>query len=199
VLGKMPLALAGGGGWVLLNLASNDVGAQIASSAALALGLMHATRGVGTGVGPVVSERLLRRGMSIKVAGRIAAAAALGGIALFALTSSWQVMLVSIFAWGAGIGSNWVVTCAEIQRLSPDRFVGRLSAIDGLAHTFGMCAAALAGAAIVDATGVQTASAWLGLAAAITALAAVRWALSTKAAAPIEPPAALSVKTGDVP
>jgi MFS family permease len=199
MFGKTPLALAAGGAWVLLNLTSNHASVKIAGSAALALGLLQCVRGVGTGVGPMLSARLLRRGMSIKRAVLLSALTAFGGIALFALVGTWPVLLISVLAWGAGIGSNWVITSAEIQRLSPDRFVGRLSAIDGFSHTVSMSASALAGAALVDATGAETGAAWLGIAAGIAGFLVVHFAISAKEAPAIEPPAALDIKTKGAP
>jgi MFS family permease len=173
VLAKTPLALAGGGAWVLLNLTAND--AKLAGSGAIALGVLQCVRGVGTGVGPVLSSALIRRGTSIETAFKISAWIMLGGVALFAVGSGWTVLLVATLAWGAGTGSNWVLSCAQIQRLSPDRFVGRLSAIDGLLWTAGMCATALAGSLLVERTGSHASTAWLGLAVGAAAWVGLRW------------------------
>jgi MFS family permease len=173
VVAKMPLALAGGGAWVLLNLTASD--AALAGSGALALGVLQCVRGIGTGVGPVVSAALIRRGASIELAFKLSAWALFAGVALFAAGSGWAVLLVATLAWGAGTGSNWVLSSSEIQRLSPDRFVGRLSAIDGLLHTAAMCATALAGALLVERTGSSASAAWLGLSAGTAAWTAIRW------------------------
>lgn len=199
MFGKTPMALAGGGAWVLLNLTSNHESVKIAGSAALALGLMQGVRGVGTGVGPILGARLLRRGTSIKRVVLLSAITAFGGIAFFALSSAWPALLLGVLAWGAGVGSNWVITCAEIQRLSPDRFLGRLSAIDDFSHTVSMSASALAGAALVDATGVEGSTAWLGLAVGIAGFVVVHFALSAREAPSIDPPATLDIKTKGAP
>lgn len=176
VIAKTPVALAAGGAWVLLNLVSNDV--KVAGSAALALGIMQCVRGAGTGIGPLLSGWLLKRGLSIRHAGSLAAFMTFLGIGLFSLTQTWWMLLVTVFLWGMGGGSNWVVSCTELQRRSPDRFVGRLSAIDELAWTMGMCGMALAGAALVDKTGVHASSAWLGLGVGVVGWIALRWAVA---------------------
>lgn len=175
VLSKTPPALAGGGAWVLLNLVADD--AAFIGSGALTLGLLQCVRGVGTGVGPMLSAWMIRRRVSEQTAGQIAQWTAYGGIALFALSGHWAPLTFAALAWGAGVGSNWVLSSATIQRLSPDAFIGRLSALDWLIFTVGMCAAALGGAALVEHTGSRPASAWLGLALGVSAWAALQWVL----------------------
>ena len=48
--------------------------------------------------------------------------------------------------WGAGIGGNWVLNHAALQRLSPDAIIGRLAAFDELLVTAAMALAAFASA-----------------------------------------------------
>ena len=119
-------------------------------------------------------------------ASNLAAFAAFTGIALFSIARSWPLLVLGALTWGSGTGSNWVLTTSEIQRLSPDRFVGRLSAIDELTFTVGMCMSALLGATLVDVTGVSASSAWLGLALGIPGWIALRWALSAQSRAVAE-------------
>jgi predicted MFS family arabinose efflux permease len=175
VLAKTPLAIAGGGAWVLLNLTANDT--ALIGSGAVALGVLQCVRGVGTGVGPVLSSALIRRGASIERAFSLSAWVLFGSVAVFALGSGWAILLVATLTWGAGTGSNWVLSSAQIQRLSPDRFVGRLSAIDGLLYTTGMCAAALVGSLLVQRTAWNASSAWLGVAAGAATFLGLRWAI----------------------
>ncbi|MGB1276429.1 MAG: MFS transporter, partial [Nannocystaceae bacterium] len=55
-LGKMPVAFANGGGWVLLHHAAAVGGAEVGGTA-VALGVLHSARALGTGVGPIVWAR----------------------------------------------------------------------------------------------------------------------------------------------
>lgn len=185
VLAKSPLAVAGGAAWVLLNLSATEI--ALLGSGAITLGVLQCVRGVGTGVGPLFSASLLRRGTSMNAALALSAVTAFGGIGLLAASEHagglrLAVALAATLAWGSGIGSNWVLSSAEIQRLAPDRFLGRLSAIDLLLHTASMCGAALAGAALVDKTGIPAAAAWLALALGVPMWLGIGWALRRHAA-----------------
>jgi MFS family permease len=161
VFAKAPLAVAGGGGLLLLNLVA-DRRAPF-GGAALSLGLLQAVRGVGTGVGPMLAVAWMRQGGSSRGVERVAVAVALGAMAAFALGLPAVLLLPVVFAWGMGTGSNWVLSSADIQRLAPDRFMGRLAAIDDLGVTLGQVAGALAGGAVADAAGLPAASAWVAL------------------------------------
>jgi hypothetical protein len=180
VLAKTPPALAGGGAWVLLNLVADEK--AFVGSGALTLGLLQCVRGIGTGVGPMLSAWMIRSRVSEQSAGQIAHWTAYGGIALFAVSGHWAPLTFAALAWGAGVGSNWVMSSAAIQRLSPDAFIGRLSALDWLSFTVGMCAAALGGAALVEQTGSHAAAAWLGLALGVSAWATLQWVVRRRAA-----------------
>jgi MFS family permease len=171
VFAKTPLSMAGGAAWILINLAAADV--PFAGSAALTLGVLQCVRGTGTGVGPVIAASLVRRGLAEERALRLSTWIQFGGVALFALATHWAVLVIALLAWGMGAGGNWVLSTAAIQRLSPDHAVGRLSAIDGLGWTCGMCLATIAGGVLVDATGSHTSAAWLGLGLGIASHAAL--------------------------
>jgi MFS family permease len=173
VLAKTPVALASGGAMVLLNLVASEV--AFAGTAALTLGLLQCVRGVGTGVGPLLCAALIRRGLPQERASRIASWTVFGAIAVFAGTRHWAALLLITLAWGMGGGSNWVLSSAALQRLSPTRFVGRLSAIDALAFTIGLCLTALGGAMLVDRIGMDESAAWLGLGAGVIGWMGVRW------------------------
>lgn len=168
VLAKAPVAFGGGGAWVLLNLVTDDK--SLALSGALALGLLQCVRGIGTGVGPFLSLRLLAAGLGLKPSGRLAAVTAFAGMALLSAVHGLPLLVLAAFIWGMGSGSNWVLPTTQMQRLSPDKYIGRLSAIDGLTWTLTTCVGALLGAALVDRLGVPPVTAWFGL-----ALGVVSW------------------------
>lgn len=160
VIAKTPLALAGGGAWLLLNLNAAQVGIV---SAGLAVGLLQAARGIGTGVGPWLMARRLERGLSPQLAMRYAQWGTFVSIAWFSLGGSLPILLVCAFAWGLGIGTNWTVSTAELQRQAPDQYLGRLSAIDGMLFSLGMSISALIGAISVDMGGVAALAGWIPL------------------------------------
>ncbi|WP_437753841.1 MFS transporter [Sorangium sp. So ce1389] len=181
VLAKTPVHLANGGALLLLNLLATQL--AFAGTGALTLGLLQCVRGAGTGVGPLLGVALVRRGLRGELAATGAAWVTFASIAALAVTRHWAALLAVVLAWGLGSGANWVLSSSEIQRLSPDRFVGRLSAIDNLALTVGLCAALLGGAVLVEQVGAPGAAAWLGLGAGVLAWLGSQWMLRRRAAA----------------
>jgi hypothetical protein len=148
VLGKAPIAVASGASWLALNLVASA--GHPLGSAALSLGVLQATRGAGTAVGPTLTATLVKRGLPRVTAERAAYVLALGGMAAFALCHGAWPLFVCAFAWGAGSGSNWVLTTSEIQRLGGASHVGRLTAIDELVGSALTTASALAAGAAID-------------------------------------------------
>lgn len=181
VLAKTPVHLANGGALLLLNVLAAQL--PFAGTAALTLGVLQCVRGAGTGVGPLLGVALVRRGLRGEVAATGAAWVTFASIAAFSLTRHPAALLGVALVWGLGSGANWVLSSAEIQRLSPDRFVGRLSAIDNLILTVGLCATSIGGAVLVERVGVPGVAGWLGLGAGVVAWAGVRWVLRRRAAA----------------
>jgi len=171
-LAKAPVAMAGGGGWVLLNLLADDLG--LWGSAALTLGLLQASRGIGTGVGPLITAWLHGRGTSPALLWEGAAWLTFASVLVFSLSGDPVVLVVMALVWGAASGANWVSATARLQELSPDRYLGRLSAWDFVTFTAGQSFAALAGAALVDGFGTHALSAWLGLALGVPAWLVMR-------------------------
>jgi len=176
VLGKAPLALAGGGGWVLLNLEAEAM--AVAAGAGLGLGLLQALRGIGTAVGPLLAGRGSGQGGERQGAWPALELAAFVGVAGVALSSGPLTLALAALVWGIGVGGVWVITSAAQQRLAPDAVLGRASALDFAAFTALSCSGALGGAALADATGTPALAAWGPLAlggVAWAALAAVTW------------------------
>ena len=160
VLGKAPIAIAGGAGWLALNLVAGRV--HPFGSAALSLGVLQAVRGAGTGIGPMIASAIPRRFEDLANHG--AAAIAIVAIALFPTATAPAILLLLALVWGAGSGANWVIASAGLQRLVPDRFVGRLASVDDLATTAAMISGALLAAEIVERSGSTVATGWVGAA-----------------------------------
>ncbi len=156
ILGKAPVAFAGGAGWIFLNLTTRAH--PFLGTAGVTLGVLQGLRGISTGVGPVIAERFLERGVPLEKVSGVASLAAFLGIASFVFASSPSMLLAAALVWGAAAGANWVLTTSEVQKVGPPGFVGRLSAIDGFAWASGMCAAALGTAILTERTGAKTAT-----------------------------------------
>ncbi|WP_437974393.1 MFS transporter [Sorangium sp. So ce295] len=197
VLAKTPVHMANGGALLLLNLVATQL--PFAGTGALTLGVLQCVRGAGTGVGPLVGVALVRRGLRGELAATGAVWVTFGAIAVFAVTRHPAALLAVVLVWGLGSGANWVLSSTEIQRLSPDRFVGRLSAADNLALTVGLCGTLLGGAFLVERAGAPAASAWLGLGAGVVTWLGAQWMLRRRAAAVPAVPAVSAVSTPPLP
>lgn len=174
IFSKAPVAIAGGAGWVVLNLVA---GKGAFGAAALSLGILQAVRGAGTGLGPVVVAKLPVASRAAALAPHLAAGLTFTAIAVFPLVESVPVaLLVVALLWGMGSGANWVLSSSALQRLASDRFIGRLASIDDLATT-----AAMVGGAFVGAVVLETGAGALTAAAVGAVMGSVAWAwLSTR-------------------
>lgn len=173
VTAKAPVALAGGAGWVLMNLVSSRL--LVLGSAAVTFGLLQAIRGIGTGVGPALIARVggdPARQPSLWVGAQLLV---LATVALLALPLGLGAALAVVFVWGVGTGGNWVLASSELQRRAPREVLGRLSAVDVLLHTGAMSLGALLLGGLVDATGSEA----LGVAVPV-ALAVVGYAAASR-------------------
>lgn len=161
VASKTPLGLMGGAGVVLLNLLAQR--ASFAGSAALTLGVLQATRGIGTGVGPLFVEHAISLGFPLVRAWTIAGVLGFVGVAAVGLSSGSAWSLVPVWLWGMGTGANWMIASAELQRHAGDEAIGRLSGLDLLSVEASFALSALAGAWAVETTGQLGSAAAVGV------------------------------------
>ena len=170
VFAKTPLALASGTAWLALALRAQDLGGMAA--AGVAFGLLHAARGIGTGVGPVLLSAVKLRGGDPLRWWAGSYALGLGGMVAFAWAPGWPALVLGALGWGIGLGANWVLSTEQLQSRAPDAILARLSAVDHLAfivaQTLGVTLAA-----VTATTGVGDAPAVL--LAAITAFTGFSW------------------------
>jgi len=162
VASKTPLGLLGGAGVVLLNLLAQR--SAFAGSAALTLGVLQATRGLGTGLGPLLVERAIARGFRLAHARRMAGLFGVVGVAAVGASSGGWWCLVPAWLWGMGVGSNWMISSAELQRHSDDEAIGRLSGLDLLSVEASFAFSALAGGVAIEVTGRLGSAAAVGIA-----------------------------------
>jgi hypothetical protein len=149
VLGKAPVALGGGAGWLILNLVADH--AKPLGTAAMSLGILQAIRGAGTGIGPVCVAWFSRGAIPSRNIERLAVFMSFLSILLFSwMQLSPVVLLVVTLTWGLGTGTNWVVTASNLQRLAPNEMIGRLSSLDELVTTAGIALSAILAALLLE-------------------------------------------------
>jgi len=121
LLAKCPLGVINSAGWMTLTLmASQTFGDQTGAT----LGLFHASRAVGTGLGPLLLTRLWPRSA---VASTMWAAP----VTLCVLWSERLALsMACLLLWGMLLGYTWVRSSALVQQRSPHAALGRLSAFD---------------------------------------------------------------------
>lgn len=184
VLAKSPLALAGGSAWLVLNAIA--AGAGDAQVTALTLGLLHALRGIGTGLGPLLGAAVIARDRSrYQRVWHVLYIVGLVGMTGLALSPSvaaplWLLAGPAVIIWGAGSGGNWVLSSESMQRLVADRFLGRASSLDAFTAALAMTVGVVGAAVLIEATGALLVGAlpaiagalvmWLGLNARVGAV-----------------------------
>jgi predicted MFS family arabinose efflux permease len=148
VLAKTPVAFAGGAAWLLIG-----VHVEAWAAAGLGFGLVHAVRGIGSGIGPVVAARFVNTEADrMRVWPRLMMAGATGTL-LLAVSSDPALVGLAALLWGIAAGANWVLSAEAQQRLAPDHVLGRLSALDSFGFASSMCAGALFVGAATDLWG----------------------------------------------
>lgn len=158
VLAKTPMALLTSAGWVSLNVMAVTRAPTLGvASVATGLGLMHAIRAMGTGVGPLIPRHWLP-----PVANYAGPLAFLGLGAFLIFESPWLFM-PALFLWGMGTGHNWVASSATVQLETPGHLLGRMSAFDYMTMSFSQASLAVGAGLLIDLTGGAEAGGWLGL------------------------------------
>lgn len=156
-LGKLPAGLASGGAWVLVHRVAGD---GVLGATAMGLGMLHAARAIGTGIGPLMWVGSLRA----SVAGlRVSVVVTLLAVAVLTLVESPTWVLIAACMWGLGSGANWVVASTRMQLLTPNEQLGRVAALDVVVFSLGHSCAGLLGAWAADAWGWPELAAWIGV------------------------------------
>lgn len=141
LIAKLPPGLAWGAAWLALHLLSEE--RLPFGEVAISIGILQAVRGAGTGVGPILATARLKQGTSEARLLAIALGVLLFAIPVFVTAEAPLVLLVAVFAWGAGSGASWVISSTLLQRLAGDARIGRLTALDELANVLSMQLSAL--------------------------------------------------------
>lgn len=165
LLAKARLGVGAGAVLLAMNLKADSLAALGAGGTAL--GLMQAVKGLGTGLGPLLSARVARGGAEALLT-RAASWLALVGMAWLLLSHGALGALGASLVWGMGSGANWMFSTVSLQRLAPDHLAGRLAALDGVALTLAQCASALLAAHVEIARPGW--GGWLGIGLCIVVL-----------------------------
>jgi MFS family permease len=91
------------------------------------------------------------------------AAAAFVGVITFGLFQSPWLFFAGLFIWGAGAGHNWVMSSAEIQRVTPNHVLGRVTALDFLLMSSSQVIAVLLAAVMIDMTDAPQSGIWVSV------------------------------------
>ncbi|GMQ82356.1 MAG: MFS transporter [Rhodothermia bacterium] len=128
-LSKATWAIAGGGLVYMLALLGEEVAP---GREAAAIGLLFAARGLGTGIGPVISRSVFKnRAHWPVVLGGCIVLTGIGYAVVGLVGWTYLVALPIIVAHSAG-GVNWVLSSVMLQERTEDRFRGRVFSTEWL-------------------------------------------------------------------
>ncbi len=141
------------------------------------LGIMYATVGIGTGVGPIFLRRYTGdRSRPMRIALGLSYVVAAIGLAIMAPLASFPVVLLGILLRGFGSGINWVFSTQLLLQLLPDRVRGRVFSTEFALLTLTNATGAAIGGLVLDAQqfDLSTLLWWM---AALTFVPAALWFL----------------------
>jgi MFS family permease len=156
------------------------------TDAALGIGFLYAARGLGTGIGPILTRALFldtRRwplvcALSIAVSG-------LGYLVVGALGATFGVLVPIIVAHAAS-GSNWVLSTVILQADVPDAIRGRILSAELMVLTAVEAAVILGAAALLESGALSLEVAFFAFAGLqiLSGLAYTRWVMAPEATSP---------------
>jgi MFS family permease len=122
------------GGLVYMLVLVSDSILQMGS---IGLGLLYAARGIGTGIGPVITRQHFtdERQWVVVMGASIALSGAM--YLVVGLTQVWWMMFVFVLLAHAASGANWVTSTVLLQKRSEDNFRGRVFSTEWLLFTLG--------------------------------------------------------------
>lgn len=152
--GGIGLSISGGAVNVLMVRIAEQI-FVMGEGGATSLGIIFAVVGAGTGIGPILTRRLIGdRQQSLR---RILAPMfLLGAIGLVvaAQLSSFETVLLGMFLRTFAVGSIWVFTNQLLYQLVPQEYRGRVFSVDIAFFTLGSAIAGAIGGWALDATSI---------------------------------------------
>lgn len=146
-LAKASWAIAGGGLVFLLALLGEALRPETAS---VAIGILFAARGLGTGIGPIIARAMAKdRNHWPVILGACISVSAICYLTIgFLPWTYWMVALIIVAH--ATSGANWVLSNVLLQERTEDRWRGRVFATEWLAVMVADTVAILAASLILD-------------------------------------------------
>jgi MFS family permease len=138
----------------------------------IGLGLLYASRGIGTGIGPVIGRRLFQNEESWIMVMGLAMIIAGFFYLLVGFTTHIMWMLLFVLIAHAASGANWVMSTVLLQRRVPDQFRGRVFSSEWLLFTLTQSISVMAAAWMLDRD-------WVDLTTAIRSYGILMMALGT--------------------
>lgn len=146
-LAKAAWAIAGGGLVFLLALLGEALRPEAAS---VAIGILFAARGLGTGIGPIIARSMAKDRNHWPVI--LGACISVSGLCYLTIGFlPWTYWMVALIIVGhATSGANWVLSNVLLQERTEDRWRGRVFATEWLAVMVADTVAILAASLILD-------------------------------------------------
>ena len=194
-LAKPAWALGGGSLVYMLAL----VGQQLVPGApAAGIGWLYAARGIGTGLGPIVTRRWVPRRVWL---GLVGTAVLVTGIAYQGVAwLPWTLwLLVPVVLAHMASGANWVLSTVMLQERTEDRFRGRVFATEWLLLTLTDAVSIIVASLLLEA-GLLRLRGALALFSGVQLLTGLAWVLFVArreriaAVAPVADPAAQELR-----
>ncbi|MDG5767779.1 MFS transporter [Balneolales bacterium ANBcel1] len=150
------------------------VSEEILLMGSIGLGLLYASRGFGTAVGPVLVRRYFSDERNwVRMMGLAMISAGLFYLVIGSIGIAW-VMLILVFLAHCGSGANWVMSTVLLQQRSPDAFRGRIFSSEWLLFT-SLQALSVTGASLIMEFGLLTLRQAIWIYSAGLIIAGVLW------------------------
>jgi MFS family permease len=139
------------------------------------LGIMYATVGVGTGVGPLVARYFTGdRDRPQRIAIAVSYVITAIGMVIMSSLASFEWVLVGTFLRGVGVGIGWVFSTQLLLQMLPNRVRGRVFATEFAIMTLLNACGAAAGGWALDQSGMGF-SALIGAMGGLILIPGVLW------------------------
>jgi MFS family permease len=152
----------------------------IGEGGGISLGLMYASVGLGTGIGPILARRFTGdRPRPLRNAIVLSFLISSIGLALIAMLQNFGLVLIGTLLRGVGVGINWVFSNQLLLHLLPDRVRGRVFSTEFAFLTLMNATGSAIGGWVVDMPAFSVAGImwWL---AGLTLIPGLLWGLWVK-------------------
>lgn len=176
-LQKAAMGFAVSGGFQVATVAIGERVFPIGQGGSISMGIIMATIGVGTGVGPLVARWLTQdRGPALRRALQAAYLFTAVGLAIVAPLASLPFVLLGTLVRSLGNGVNWVQSTQLLLGLVPNRVLGRVFSTEFALFTLATAASSFLSGWLLDNTALGI-SGLLWVMAGATLIAGVLWTL----------------------